>query len=158
MVARVPASSRLVRSSGSAETRHLVECARTRPIAFGQDELLVRFKIRAWPESAANTTSAFGDREQALRKVDEYRRAAEFRLALNRFLGTSDNAVRAVGLTPQRYLMLLAIKGSRGGGLTISDLADLLGSAQSTVTELVDRREAAGLVRRGGSNDDGWWS
>jgi DNA-binding MarR family transcriptional regulator len=85
--------------------------------------------------------------------VDEYRRAAQFRLALNRFLGSADNAVRAVGLTPQRYLMLLAIKGSRGGGLTISDLADLLGSAQSTVTELVDRSEAAGLVRRGGSND-----
>ncbi len=90
---------------------------------------------------------------KAARKVDEYRRAAQFRLALNRFLGNADAAVREAGLTPQRYLLLLVIKGSRGDGLTITDLAELLQSAQSTVTELVDRSEAAGLVRRGGSND-----
>lgn len=85
--------------------------------------------------------------------MDEIRQAAQFRLALSRFLGSSDTAVRKANLTPQRYLLLLAIKGSPGERLTITDLADMLQSAQSTVTELVDRCEKAGLVIRGGAND-----
>lgn len=87
------------------------------------------------------------------RTTTEIREAARFRLALAQFLARSDRAVRAAGLTPQRYLLLLAIKGSRGERLTISDLAELLQSAQSTVTELVDRCETAGLVARGGASD-----
>ncbi len=87
------------------------------------------------------------------RKSAEYRRVAQFRLALNGFLSRSDVSVRAAGLTPKRYMLLLTIKGSRGERLTISDLSELLQLAQNTVTELVDRSEAAGLVSRGGSND-----
>jgi DNA-binding MarR family transcriptional regulator len=84
---------------------------------------------------------------------DEYRRAARFRRALNQFLADADGAARAVGLTPQRYLLLLSIKASDHEQATISALADELGSAQSSVTELVDRAETAGLVERGKARD-----
>ena len=90
---------------------------------------------------------------RTVRTANEVREASRFRLALVRFMARSDQAVREAGLTPQRYLLLLAIKGSRGERLTIGDLSELLRSAQSTVTELVDRCEKAGLVARGGAPD-----
>ena len=45
--------------------------------------------------------------------LDEVLRAAEFRRLLRRFLAHGDVRVRQAGLTPQRYLLLLAIKGRR---------------------------------------------
>ncbi|MGN6378880.1 MAG: MarR family winged helix-turn-helix transcriptional regulator, partial [Gaiellales bacterium] len=84
----------------------------------------------------------------------EYRRAAEFRMALRDFISHSDKAVTRSGLTPQRYLLLLAIKGGgNGDGTTMTQLSDQLRIAQSTVTELVDRAQRAGLVRRAGTKD-----
>jgi DNA-binding MarR family transcriptional regulator len=87
----------------------------------------------------------------------EFREAAELRRRLRRFLAHGDAMVRRCGLTPQRYLLLLAIKGAPDGSesRTLGDLASDLGLAQSSATELVDRAEAAGLVERGGSPDDG---
>jgi DNA-binding MarR family transcriptional regulator len=87
----------------------------------------------------------------------EFREAAELRRRLRRFLAHGDATVRKCGLTPQRYLLLLAIKGAPDGSesRTVGDLAGDLGLAQSSATELVDRAEAAGLVVRGGSPDDG---
>ena len=63
-------------------------------------------------------------------------RGAEFRAALRRFLRRSERVARASGLTPQRYLLLLMIKGAADG------------SEQSTVTELA-------LVTREASSADG---
>ena len=82
---------------------------------------------------------------------------AEFRAALRRFMRTSERVARASGLTPQRYLLLLMIKGAPGGGerSTVTELADRLQLAQSTVTELVRRAEEAGLVEREQSTEDG---
>jgi DNA-binding MarR family transcriptional regulator len=69
-------------------------------------------------------------------------------------MADSDADIRAEGLTPHRYLLMLAIKAAPDGGpVTITDLADQLMSAQSSVTELVDRAVAAGLVERGGAAD-----
>jgi len=86
----------------------------------------------------------------------EYIRVAEFRAALRRFLRRSERVSRASGLTPQRYLLLLMIKGAPGGAerATVSDLAQRLQLAQSTVTELVARAEDAGLVSRESSTED----
>jgi DNA-binding MarR family transcriptional regulator len=85
---------------------------------------------------------------------EECRRAAEFRFALRQFIADSDADIRAEGLTPHRYLLMLAIKAAPSGApVTITDLADQLMSAQSSVTELVDRAVAAGLVERGGAAD-----
>lgn len=89
--------------------------------------------------------------------LDEYVRVAEFRSALRRFLRRSERVARSSGLTPQRYLLLLMIKGSPDGTerSTVTTLAERLQLAQSTVTELVGRAEEAGLVSRETSPADG---
>jgi DNA-binding MarR family transcriptional regulator len=82
---------------------------------------------------------------------------AEFRAALRSFMRTSERNSRAAGLTPQRYLLLLMIKGAPDGSeqSTVTELAERLQLAQSTVTELVSRAEEIGLVERKRSSDDG---
>jgi DNA-binding MarR family transcriptional regulator len=87
----------------------------------------------------------------------DYEGVAEFRAALRRFLRVSEEAARRHGLTPRRHLLLLMIKGAPGGTeqSTVSELCDRLQLAQSTVTELVQRAEEAGLVRREPSGTDG---
>ena len=85
-------------------------------------------------------------------------RAAEFRSALRSFLRASEEISRASGLTPpQRHLLLLMIKGAPDGSerATIGQLVDRLELAQSTVTELAQRAEEAGLVSRESSDSDG---
>ena len=88
--------------------------------------------------------------------LDEVLQAAEFRRLLRRFLAHGDAGVRRAGLTPQRYLLLLAVKGApdRTETRSIGQLSDDLQLAQSSVTELVDRAEAAGLVARATGNAD----
>jgi DNA-binding MarR family transcriptional regulator len=85
--------------------------------------------------------------------AEQVRRVAAFRRALRRFERTTERAARGAGITPRQYLVLLAVAGRPdGGGLaTIGDLADDLQLARNTVTGLVDRAEAAGLVRREGA-------
>jgi DNA-binding MarR family transcriptional regulator len=77
-------------------------------------------------------------------------RVAAFRAALRSFLRESEQSARANGLTPQRHLLLLMIKGAPDGSeqTTIGDLAERMKLAQSSVTELVSRAERAGLVQR----------
>lgn len=84
-------------------------------------------------------------------------RAAAFRVALRGFVRESERIARTSGLTPQRYLLLLLVKGAEDGTerATISELGKRLQLAQSTVTELVNRAAQAGLVRRRTSADDG---
>src|SRR6266702_844757 len=72
--------------------------------------------------------------------MDEVVRTAAFRSELRRFLRRSEALAAEVGLTPQRYDLLLQLKAAPGG--------------QSTVTELVKRAEEAGLVRRRRSESD----
>jgi DNA-binding MarR family transcriptional regulator len=98
-----------------------------------------------------------GDAVRARRDASDYERVAEFRTALRRFLRVSEDAARRHGLTPRRHLLLLLIKGTPGGAerTTVSDLSERFQLAQSTVTELVQRAENAGLVRREQSGDDG---
>jgi DNA-binding MarR family transcriptional regulator len=81
---------------------------------------------------------------------------ADFRESLRQFLRQSERVARKSGLTPQRYLLLLMIKGARDGSeqSTVTDLAHRLHLAQSTVTELVSRAEEAGLVMRTQSESD----
>jgi DNA-binding MarR family transcriptional regulator len=89
--------------------------------------------------------------------AEEVARVAEFRTALRRFLRRSERNARAAGLTPQRYLLLLMIKGAADHSeqSTVTELADRLQLAQSTVTELVRRAEETGLVERERSDVDG---
>jgi DNA-binding MarR family transcriptional regulator len=89
--------------------------------------------------------------------VEDVVSVAEFRSALRRFLRSSERIARQSGLTPQRYLLLLMVKGAPDGSetSTVTDLAERLQLAQSTVTELVTRAEDAGLLRREPSAADG---
>jgi DNA-binding MarR family transcriptional regulator len=82
---------------------------------------------------------------------------AAFRAALRRFEHQTEVVVRECGMTPRWYLVLLMIKGSPDlrERATVTELADRLHLAQSTVTELVGRMEEARLVRRQRSDDDG---
>ena len=81
---------------------------------------------------------------------------AEFRAALRQFLRRSERVARQSGLTPQRHLLLLMIKGAPGGDeqSTVTQLSQRLQLAQSTVTELVRRAEEAGLIERTQSQRD----
>jgi DNA-binding MarR family transcriptional regulator len=89
--------------------------------------------------------------------VNDVVHVAEFRAALRTFLRRSERIARQSGLTPQRYLLLLMIKGARDGSekSTVTELSERLQLAQSTVTELVRRAEEAGLIEREQSTQDG---
>jgi DNA-binding MarR family transcriptional regulator len=90
-------------------------------------------------------------------ETDAVMHVAAFRATLRSFLRETELAARASGLTPQRYLLLLMIKGAPDGTerATVTELVERLGLAQSTVTELVKRAEETGLVDREPSNEDG---
>ena len=81
---------------------------------------------------------------------------AEFRAALRQFLRRTERIARQSGLTPQRYLLLLMVKGAPDGSeqSTVTELSARLQLAQSTVTELVSRAEETGLIEREQSNTD----
>lgn len=83
-------------------------------------------------------------------------RVAAFRAAMRAFLRKSEQIARASGLTPQRYLLLLMIKGNPDGSeqATVTNLAERMQLAQSTVTGLVGRAEQVGLIERKGSDVD----
>jgi DNA-binding MarR family transcriptional regulator len=85
----------------------------------------------------------------------EYVEAAQLRAALRRFLRQSESITRRHGLSPRHYELLLMIKASPDGRSKVSELVELLQLTQSTVTELVQRAEEAGLLQRSQSPDDG---
>ena len=83
-----------------------------------------------------------------------YQAAAQFRTALRHFLRKSEDVARTAGLTPRQYVLLLQIAAAPEGRTTVSELVAKLALTQSAVTELVQRAEQAGLVRRAGSRQD----
>ena len=94
--------------------------------------------------------------EQVQPTVSDVIAVAEFRSALRHFLRRSEKVARQSGLTPQRYTLLMMIKGSPDGAeqSTVTELSERLQLAQSTVTELVRRAEGAGLIEREQSQRD----
>lgn len=83
-----------------------------------------------------------------LREAD-YERLLGFRTALRRFMRWSEKEARAAGLTPAQHQLLLAVRGhQRPAGPTVGDLSEYLVLRHHSVVELIDRAEAAGLVRR----------
>ncbi len=83
-------------------------------------------------------------------KQTDYVAIARFRAALRAFDSAAEEAARAAGLTPQRYLLLLMVKGAPAGNerATINDVAERLRVEPHTITGAVSRAEAAGLVVR----------
>ena len=109
-------------------------------------------------ENAATNKRAVDRR--AARKAeltpDDYRKLAEFRFALRKFLAFSESAAAEVGITTQQYQALLAIKGfSQAGALSMKALADRLLLRHHSVVELVDRLVKLDLVMRRPDPQDG---
>ncbi len=87
--------------------------------------------------------------------ADDFEEAASLRAALRVFLRHSETITRRHGLSPRHYELLLMIRAAPGGHSTVSELVELLQLTQSTVTELVQRAEDAGLLHRRQSASDG---
>jgi DNA-binding MarR family transcriptional regulator len=79
----------------------------------------------------------------------DFARLLAFRDGLRRFLRWSEDQAKGVGLTPSQHQLLLAIQGhSATTQPSVGDVADHLLLRHHSVVELIDRAEAAGLVRR----------
>jgi DNA-binding MarR family transcriptional regulator len=80
----------------------------------------------------------------------EYAEAAALREALRAFQRSSDIVTARHELTSRTYQLLLMIKTARKGrgSARLPELAERLQLGRSTITELVQRTEEHGLVRR----------
>ena len=87
--------------------------------------------------------------------LEEYRALAEFRYQIRRFLGFSEELVRAAGMEPQQHQLLLAIKGLPDGvTATVGELAERLQLKHHSTVELVNRLEKLGYVARAAGQED----
>lgn len=79
----------------------------------------------------------------------QYETLAAFRYALRKFLGFSESAARAAGVTPQQHQALLAIKGFPGRDqVTVGELAERLQLRHHSAVGLLDRLVQEQLVSR----------
>jgi len=87
--------------------------------------------------------------------MTEYQALAQFRFLIRRFLNNSEKAAQSVGLEPQQYICLLALRGlPTGKEPSIRSLAEQLQIKHHSASELVDRMEKRGLLRRARSAVD----
>lgn len=86
---------------------------------------------------------------------EDFEHLLAFRLSLRRFQHWSETQARTAGLTHVQHQLLVAVKGHPGDvPPAIGDLAGYLLLRHHSAVELVDRAEAAGLVRRSTDPDD----
>jgi DNA-binding MarR family transcriptional regulator len=86
----------------------------------------------------------------------DFQHSLRFRVTLRRFLRWSEEQAAEVGLTPAQHQLLVAIKGHQGPlPPAIREIADYLLLQSHSAVGLVDRAEAAGVVRRQPDPDDG---
>lgn len=94
------------------------------------------------------------DRVRELTRED-FEHLLAFRSSLRRFQRWSEDQARAAGLTHVQHQLLVAVKGHPGAEPpTVGDLAGYLLQRHHSTVELVDRAEAAGLVRRAADRRD----
>jgi DNA-binding MarR family transcriptional regulator len=87
--------------------------------------------------------------------LSDYRRLAEVRYQIRRFIRFSEEAARAAGIEPQQHQLLLAVKGMpEGRPATIGNIADRLQIHHHSAVELVDRLSERGLLQRARSESD----
>ena len=96
------------------------------------------------PSSAPSISASTGQLTKA-----EYERLANLRYVLRRFARLTELEGRKVGLTPQQYQLLLAIKGFPGRDwVSITELAERLQIRHNAVIGLVNRAAQHNLLRR----------
>jgi DNA-binding MarR family transcriptional regulator len=85
----------------------------------------------------------------------DYRALAALRYQIRLFLCEGDAAARRLGLEPQQYSLLLAVRGLPDGSeATIQALAERLILKHNSTVELIDRLEIRGYLYRSRSLDD----
>jgi DNA-binding MarR family transcriptional regulator len=85
----------------------------------------------------------------------EYVALAEFRYQLRKFSRHMEGQVRKVGVNPQQYQVILALRGlPPEQAPTVGRLAERMQLNHNSMVELVDRCEDAGLLRRMRSRAD----
>jgi DNA-binding MarR family transcriptional regulator len=85
----------------------------------------------------------------------DYRALAELRYRIRHFLCEGDARARQLGLEPQQYLLLLAIRGlPEDTKATVQTLAERLALKHNSTVELINRLEKRGYARRSRSRDD----
>jgi DNA-binding MarR family transcriptional regulator len=85
----------------------------------------------------------------------EYVALAEFRYQLRHFSRNMEEQVRKLGVNPQQYQVVLAVRGLPAGDTpSITRLAERMQLNHNSMVELVDRCEQAGLLRRTRSGTD----
>lgn len=85
---------------------------------------------------------------QPLTKQD-YEQLAEVRYALRRFARHTELETQHLGISPQQYLLMLAVKGFPGRDwANITELAERLQIRHNAVIGLIKRAEARGLITR----------
>jgi DNA-binding MarR family transcriptional regulator len=94
-----------------------------------------------------------GDAAGALRDQD-YRDAAELRVALRTFMARSDQIIRRHGLTPKKYELLLLVQATLPAPVSVGAIARKLTVGQSAATQLVRRAERDHLLERTISRED----
>jgi DNA-binding MarR family transcriptional regulator len=86
---------------------------------------------------------------------ETYEQLAEFRYIIRKFLRFSESAVKNLNITPQQYLLLLAIKGYPGRDFaTPGELAERLQITHHACVELINRCEELELVKRRTNPED----
>lgn len=94
------------------------------------------------------TTSSKSGGSDRLSKAD-FEALARFRFGIRRYLRTSEEMVRAHGVTPQQYQLMLALMGYPGREwATVQELADMIQLRHHSVVELINRAQKQGFVRR----------
>jgi DNA-binding MarR family transcriptional regulator len=78
----------------------------------------------------------------------DYETLAVFRYALRQFGRYSEAAAEKAGLTPRQHQALLAIRAGPGSTLRVGELAERLFLRPHSASELVQRMEEQGLLRR----------
>jgi len=85
----------------------------------------------------------------------EYADLLAFRTAMRRFMQWSEERAQEEGMTHLQHQLLLAVRAHRDHrGPTVGEAADYLLMTPSSASELVDRAEAGGYVRRERSGED----
>ncbi len=95
-----------------------------------------------WPDEAPDVYAA-------MRAVTSIMRAHQILIA------GLDARLRPFGITFSRYEALVLLTHSHGGALPLSKIGERLQVHATSVTNVIDRLEAAGLVRREPNPNDG---
>jgi len=78
----------------------------------------------------------------------DYRALAAVRAELRGFAHFTEQVVKKAGLTPQQHQVLVALRATDSGEMSIGELAEALFLKPHSVSGLADRLESLGLVER----------